>query len=353
MAANEQLDVGGGSPVLRRVHGLLGLAALAAPPGLVPANAWARLASLPSVLPHAFAIAAFEVPLEAGATRLDFELCIRAAGGEREALAAWLQGPAPVRLAATDARWSRTLAFLRRWSDPASPLFDGVEVVWLEFDLEPARPPRPFIVFTLRCNGDEDPSTRDRRGAAALGAGLELLADDLPREVTERVHRCLARLRASGRLRHVAVRPVPGGDTVRLIAQIPRHRLPTFLKHVGWAGDRQALGELLERLGPTTTTQAVNLDVWREIGPRVGVEYHFPTSPLEDARWRTLFDGLVAAGACSRRKRAALARWCPPDAGAASPLVRTLLVKVLYETGQPLRAKGYLPFAWSGSLPGA
>jgi hypothetical protein len=133
---------------------------------------------------------------------------------------------------------------------------------------------------------------------------------------------------------------------------MPWRELGGYLERAGWQGSRGELERWLERSCPSTVLQSINLDVGPGVGRRVGVEYYFPTSPAADPRWRTVLDALVAAGACSSERRAQLEAW--PSRGAddaASPertVDRDLLLKVVFETGAPLRAKAYLPFAARG-----
>jgi hypothetical protein len=98
----------------------------------------------------------------------------------------------------------------------------------------------------------------------------------------------------------------------------------------------------------STLLHSINLDVGAGVGPRVGIEFHHPTSPERDPRWRDLFDALEAAGACPSATRHALAEWAAPEAAPAIGSIRVqreLLVKVVHEPDAPLRAKAYLPFS--------
>ncbi len=94
---------------------------------------------------------------------------------------------------------------------------------------------------------------------------------------------------------------------------------------------------------------SINLDIATTLGPRVGIEFHRPTSPRSDPRWKGLFDELEDAGACTPEKRALVCDWPSPRNGASRAagfrVERDLLVKAVHEPGKPLRAKAYLPFA--------
>ena len=303
-----------------------------APLGLLSAATRVRLAAIPAVLPPVFAVGAFELHL-AGPDRVDFEACVHAGVGGRAMLAA----------AFADG-WERTVAFLRAWADPESALYQGVDAAWLELDLNGPGIPSPFIVFTLARDTDErGPYTS--RHEPALRQGLRLLAGGVEERVMRAVERVIAGLAPTGMLVHAGIRPFPSGPVVRLVARLPRPLMPAYLEQIGWPGSGTEFAAVMQRLCPQTVVHALNLDVGASVGPRLGVEYHFRGSPVDDPRWRSLFDGLVAAGACTLARRDVLARWKPPRAVRADAPLRELLVKVVYESGRPLTAKAYLPYA--------
>lgn len=320
------------------------------PAGLIDAAARGRFGKLPAALPSAAAAGAFECRLEAGARQVDFEVCIRAADGGRAALAAGLDALAGA--VAGDAQWARTIEFLRAWCDPGSVLFDTVPVVWLEFDLDDAHDgaPAPFVVVTL------DPALAFAEGKAVGPTAARALAEAFARlagggldAATEQAFaRCIRALPTGGRLLHVAMRPGDGGEVLRGIVTVPWRTIPAYLGRLDWPGDGDELQQWLPATCTTTLMHSLNLDlVGGAVGPRVGVEYYFPTSPAADPRWATLFDALEAAGACTPERRAQLTAW-PSYGEQPRGLVqvdRELLIKVVYERGRPLRAKAYLPFA--------
>ena len=320
------------------------------PPGLNEEAARVRRGALLPALPPAATIGAFECRLEAGARQVDFEICIRAADGGRAALAAGLDALAAS--VAGDARWARTIDFLRAWCDPGSVLFDTVPVVWLEFDLDDAHDgaPAPFVVVTLA------PGLAFAEGTAVGPTAARALAEAFARlaggglgAATERAFaRCIRELPAGGRLLHVALRPEDGGELLRVIVTVPWETIPAYLARLDWPGDGDELQQWLAATCTTTLMHSLNLDlVGGAVGPRVGVEYYFPTSPADDPRWATLFDALAAAGACTPERRAQLTAW-PSQGERPRGLVqvdRELLIKVVHERDRPLRAKAYLPFA--------
>jgi hypothetical protein len=102
-------------------------------------------------------------------------------------------------------------------------------------------------------------------------------------------------------------------------------------------------------LSRATPLPSVNLDLVPEVGPRVGIEYTFEGAPASDPRWRNVFDELERVAACTSERRAQLEKWpSAADPMSSSKLFRIdreLLIKAIYETNGPLRAKAYLPFS--------
>jgi len=332
---------------------LLDVGGVAAPPALVGEAARARLAAVPSVVPPVLCEGAYECRLEAEADRVDFEASISALTGGREALAdAWDEFTRQPHVQGT-AAWQGVRAFLEKWIEGGSHLHSGVQMVWLEFDAPEAGAgvPEPFLVFTLDSspfypNGLAEKPKLHR----CVMEGLDRLSGGLAPGIAACVRDHIERLPRYAELRHLALRPGDGKSGVRLIARFPWERLPEHLESEYWPGSTETLKALLEKLCADTLVNAFNLDLSEAMGPRVGVEFHFSSTAAGLAKWGRLFDQLEAAGACTREKREALGQWISEpelvlDALPALRLVRDLLVKVVYEEGQPLRAKAYLSFA--------
>jgi hypothetical protein len=334
-------------PLPCRVPELLGLARDHVPEALIPPATWERLEQIADLVPPVASEAALECRLEEGLAPADFEVCLRRG---RRRLADSLSDTAWCAATARSAAWRRVHAFLRAWSDPLSRLHRAVAVVWLEFDVpEEDGAPEPFLVFTLDpeqfyASGSADPGSL----MATLRTGLGHLTDRLDPQRLVAVDRCLAGLPRSGQLLHAAIRPSAEGDLIRLIARMPWRELPACLERLDWPGSIPTLRSHLERLCQGTLVHSVNLDVGATLGPRVGIEFHQPTAPGEDPRWRALFDGLEAAGACTREKRHLLEKWVTRHGSQGSRrgirVQRDLLVKVVHVEDAPLRAKAYLPF---------
>ncbi len=303
-------------------------------PGL--ADPWPALASE----------AALECRLEAGPAPVDFAVCLRDA--RRPALASALDTPATTALCAKSAGWSRSVRFLREWTQAGTALYDGVRAVWLEVDAAAAE---PFLIFTI----DSERFYQTGRGdpdalLAILRAGLDPLGDGLSLGYAEGLARVVSGLPNSAQVLHAAVRPRAGAAIVRLVVRMPWRALPTCVASLGWSGDPVAFEDQLARLCRRTLVHAASLDLSPHIGPQIGVEFHHATAPDRDPRWQELLVELERVSACSPEKRRALESWRHANPGASSARTairvhRDLMIKAVYTPGTSLRAKAYLGVA--------
>lgn len=330
---------------LESVMHLLDMIGPLAPRVLVPEPVRQRMAALPSFLRSLGHIAGFECRLGHDEDRVDLQLCVVSAAGGAEAVERAL--PAIHKAAASEGGgWVELAGFLEEWIRPGSLLSQHLPVIWLELDEDAAndRYEVPFVVFTFDQPINRGGEVGDVPVRDVLFEGLCLAAGrDLEPSTSALLDNCLAELPPSARVFHAAVRPVGTSEVVRLIVRLPWRTYPPFLSRVGWPGSVSDLQAFLERYCSRTLMHSVHLDIGAGIGPRIAMEFRFPSSPRLDPRWVALFDLLGADGACSREKRDAAVAWWNMDAGEATE--RDLLVKVLYEPGQPIRAKAYLPFA--------
>lgn len=326
---------------------LVALGASHLPAGLVGDAGRRRLRRVPGDLPAIFTIGTFECRLDDD-ERVDFQACAPRGAAPHAAIRAWL-----ARRDGHDwpSRGHRsTAALLREWIDPASLLGAAVAAVWVEIDIDDAdEAPFPFPFLTLTPPWARAAPRAPRQTAALVEAGLAVLTHRaLDPEVGAAVRACLRALPSRASLLHLAMRPMPGGDVVRLIAAMPWELVPDLLARLDWPEPVARVRRFLARYCQDTLINSIQLDVGRGVAPRVGLELYFPTPP-EDPRWRRLFDLLVGDGACSPRRRQGVWTW-PMRDPAAETVLRELLVKVVYEVGRPPRAKAYLPYGLAAAV---
>jgi hypothetical protein len=328
--------------MLLDINGSLRLAEPFVPSGLISSAAWERLRAIASILPASIVVGTFESRLD-GSEQVDYQICFTAKSGGRDKLAASFSDLNPD---GVDPFWRGPLLFLRYWSTAGSLLFENSPAAWLEFDadLADSRPPIPFPFFTLPLPWEDTAISAAQRSAAAE-AGLDMLAGgSLDAATRSAVLSSLNALPPSACLLHAALRPVGTGKVARLVIRIPVSHIPGYLERVGWKAEIAPFAETLKRLCTTTLVHSVQLDVTGcGIGPRIGIEFHYATSPRYDRRWQWLLDELMSVGVCTAERRAQVETWADGPAG-FDPVLRSLLVKVVYQPQKALAAKAYLPF---------
>ena len=313
------------------------LARRAVPAALVPPDVWPETGPMAQAWPaRAAVVGGVECRLGPAPDAPDLAFCISAASGGREALAESRREDG-----------HGVAGFVARWRTPDSPLHRHVPLIWLEFDREPLAAGRavPFVTYKI----DDGVAHGARELVQALiDEGIEALTGRRGRADARGLARCLDAFPATGRLGHVAAMPHRGTDTLRLVAGMQRSEVRPFLERMAWAGPAGVLGETLAEVWPHDDTIGVNLDVDEGLGPRVGIELYEPTSPHDDPCWRQLLGMLTAAGACTEAQQTALEDWpSRDDAGGVdrpSGLARQMLVKLVFEAREPVRAKAYLAF---------
>jgi hypothetical protein len=264
--------------------------------------------------------------------------------------------------------WGRLEGFLTGWTDASSVLHAGIKDLWLELDRRPATSLSVFV-------GLPRAPTPAADSMILVGEALDRLASPA---VWSRwratLERCLDACRDGTYISHIGLmlgRATPG---LRLnVKRLEPDDVGDYLQRVGWPGDADEPLELFRRLHPHVDLVAPCLDVAEHVGERIGFECHLERQPPAESRWEALLDELVGSGWCTSEKRDALLAWpgrvvpghgtptWPPELVRASlrqpadhftSFVRQLShVKVVYEPGRAVEAKGYFGFLHSWLRP--
>ena len=331
-------------------------------PALVTREAGGRLARIAESLPAALTSWVYlECRLRRDEQRVD--LIVRVDQRGRDILA----GDNPV-IALSSARqgdpiWRGVRALARTWSDPSSPLFRGVERIWLEFDvhascdgLRPGELPAPGIFVELAREGYAQ-HRRDDRLAAAMAVLQPLVGNALVPAMARSLRRCWELLPSGAVIPYMGVFPARGSDAVRVsVAGLSDANLHAYLRALRWPGSQRELTNAISAFlpparAPQPRMAILNIDVREEIAAGVGIEYllshaaQLRGSILE----RELLERLVRLGLCSPAKRDALQGWpatslrvMPHELWRSRVCRRVNHLKLSFTEHAPLEVKAYL-----------
>ncbi len=269
-------------------------------------------------------------------------------------------------------QWRQVRHFGRQWLYPPSPLFSGIDDVWLEFDLckspahgshAPSLFMAPFIDFSPRDQEALDLTD----GLNIIQTIFEWLTGQKPdRRALSNWQKCLEilpSLRLLFQMGFMLARPQV--DKLRMCIIAKDHQIARqYLRHIQWPGNICSVMPMLEQLSALFDVLYLHIDAGESISAKLGIECKFPKrkGPAREPRWFPFLDFLVDQGLCLAEKREGLLAFpgyrVTDRHTCLQPLrerieklqwshtsffVRTLYhIKLVYHVDQSWEAKGYL-----------
>jgi hypothetical protein len=263
--------------------------------------------------------------------------------------------------------WQRISTFSRLWSDPASPLHEWVQNLWMEFDIcgSSAVLPVPSLFigsyqlrpFSLAVDLCRMPSHCAWLTELAMPVLMDHAHDPV---VADQVARCINLLPDRAVVFQVGFMLPRPWRTVRLCVRgILPHDIVDYLRVLDWDGSLEKLEELLDSFSKKVNRVDLDIDVADRVLPVIGLECYLGSDQLQ-----SYLDSLISAKLCTTTKARAVARWdrtflqhswddtapsLTPGRITAelvvpqSALVRSLHhVKLVYFSGKVIEAKAYL-----------
>lgn len=271
--------------------------------------------------------------------------------------------------------WRRCQNLCQDLADTKSSLHRRVDAIWLEFDVDgqPSNVPIPCIGLHLNQEAACD-------FQSLLEMALKLLGHPLSSHLESNLHLCFEALPADAKIVFLGAMLSRQSDAVRLIISgIPPAQFSAYLANIGWSGSVNELEEVISSITGFVDNIVLSFDVGDTVFPRIGLECYLTEPPEYEPRWQLFLDHLVTAGLCTSAKRNALLKWPRSEqkvlkgvsqfckkiwnriqnaATSVSSLVGlpksemqpalsifsrfTICLKVVYQPGIPLEAKGYL-----------
>jgi ubiquinone/menaquinone biosynthesis C-methylase UbiE len=317
---------------------------LVSPLALSPIQALAQ-----QILP--FSLAGFECRLGAEQSRVDFQVN--------------LSYPTPKLPESflTSPVWQFFQNLCQEWAEPTSCLHQRVIQIHLEFDIDgrPLQVPVPCIFLDLNRN-----PVREAQGLIEIIS--RLLNSSFSAHLKSNLRLCADALPDSAKITHVGTMLSRPDQGVRLnVKGIPSQQLLNYLLQIGWEDSTNTLSDLVSTLSELVDEIVLTFDIGETIHPRIGLECFLEKQPHTEPRWQLFLDYLVERGLCTPAKQNALLVWPgfsqktdQPDvwpqnlswgdrflgSQTLSVFWRTIsLIKIIYQPGNPLEAKGYLAFA--------
>lgn len=324
------------------------------PHPLVASETVAQVNTITHLLPDAVSAHYVECRLGAIATSVDFAACVIAASGGREIFAStgWPQ------ILRDDPLWSRVYDLFKDWANPTSLLYNQIPLVWLGFDnVDKIMPPVPLPCLSLCLDPDyliSNPSPKQsdiRLYQQITEISFErLLGHPLPPQTRYNLANCFNLLPPGGQICYISVMLARHPPALKLNGLIPKDKLLDYLTHLGWTGSIIELEEILTLYCGFLDQIRFDLTIGATISPRLGFEFFSKGSPISHAQQQLLLNQLIAEGLCTPEKGQALLAWSGFSSelfnrhSRPTRLSRSWYIKIVYQPGHPLEAKGYLGF---------
>jgi hypothetical protein len=342
---------------------------------LVSSEALFHISQIASLLPTLPTVseAGFECHLGSSTPRTDFLAAFTTLNQGREALVNSLEPLTS--LPYSNPVWRRVHNFCTQWANRKSSLYNSVDNVWLEFDLDgqPSEVPEPSFFFGPRgIKGDEEKLSFGiyREKNWITDEALRLLLDNfLPEPVEQRLLTCFESLPLGGEVFQIGVMLPRKSESqaVRLCVEgITNEQALEYLGNIGWPGSIDELNYLFSELSSFVDVIKLNFAVENIVFPKIGIECYFHKQPKNSPKWGLFLDYLVKNKLCTLEKANALLNWSgyserkfhqelwPTNFAKASafvcPSIKSTIVrllhhiKIVYQPNQPLQAKAYLWF---------
>jgi hypothetical protein len=321
-------------------------------PDLVSPEALSHIQPLAQILPPT-SVGGFECRLGATQSRVDLQVSIPR-----------LTLNLPQRFL-THPVWQFFQELCQEWSDPTSFLYQGVERIWMEFDLDGEQFSLPipciFLLFNQKIVMDAQ---------SLIETTSRLLNYQVSPPIESNLRRCADFLPAGAKISHLGAMLSRRAHGVRLnVEGISPLQLPDYLVQIGWSDPSNTLSTLVSNLSEFVDYIYLSFDVSDTILPRIGLECYLHKPPTHELKWQLFLDYLVEKELCTSAKKDALLCWYgftkkssvanlwPSNisvcdrlfgSGAKSVFWRRLShIKLVYQPGIPLEAKGYLGFGHS------
>jgi len=177
-----------------------------------------------------------------------------------------------------------------------------------------------------------------------------LFGDAFTAAIKGNVQRCIKALPKNGAIFQMGAMLPRKLKSVRLCTVMPVNDYPPYLEEIGWRGSFDYLITLLESLARLADGIFVDIDVWEEISPKVGIEcvYRKAESPNREqgtSDLQRLLNYLTGLNLCTKDKAEGIMEWInePLEEHEDGTCVKRSLshLKVVLNPDNSIEAKAY------------
>lgn len=347
---------------------------------LVTPEAFSQIQTVARMLPP-LSQALLECRLGANSSTVDFSVLVTP-DGSREIIGGLNPTVAMPDIILTNPVWKRIRDFCIHCHEPNSLLSKNVDTIWLEFDVDGQLPKVliPSFFFCLKHLTEKITSTKQSDVAAQkqiIETALNLLyGTSISPQIKQNIAICLDSLPIGSQFLYIGAMLSRKLEAVRVnVMGIPEEKLSAYLTEIGWKYSVSELKEILHTLSGLSDRIVLNFDVGNVIYPKIGIECELiKKDPRIEPRWQLFLDYLVEKSLCTPEKRDAFLCWAgysqekthpelwPSNLSKVSSFLggrgssvffrRLNHIKIVYQPGSSLEAKGYLSFghAWINSF---
>jgi hypothetical protein len=265
----------------------------------------------PEVVPSVLSIARhlspstgtlLECRLGVGSVKVDLSLRILANDGSWQQLASLHHAFRRKRQWRKEPAWQYVYEVCEKWLDEKSPIYEPVEVIWLEFDYDnfTADIPLPcvFIGTTYPNAINQTLFEQLIESWSPVQRDFSCYFDALPEGAW--IRQVGAMFSRGRKLEHDNRRPA-----LRLCTTLPLNTVLTYLSKIAWCGDEQTLKAILKEISIYTHQVTLHLDIGQIFSNTIGIEF----CPDDGKQWRAVLASLVDKGLCTADKCHALLAW--------------------------------------------